>query len=383
MIPYIIVFLISISLFIISERIHNSFLRKIFVIIALLLPCVLSGMRSINVGTDTNVYAKQLYNLANAADSFSDFLSMRWWREWRYINVKDFEIAFVLLTYWTNKIFHSFQFLLFFIQLLNIVPLYIAITKFKQLKGKMWLCMLIYYLFLFNTSLNAMRQFIGISFTILALSELINTKKYLRSFAYLLIGVLFHKSSILILIIYAIYWSTNSLKNSYIVLNKRRIHTNSLVLMIIFLLVIFLCSNISSSITLLKLLGFEEYINYVDGSFAIVLNKILIRVPFIIMFILAGKSFKENNNNPYFYIIVAVLEIIILNFSTISTYSARIGFVFQFIYVISLPMLCTCSKNQSINRINKTILVIFLMINWYYRFVYMGVDATIPYELYR
>ena len=55
MTPYIVVFMISIGLFALSDRVKYT-QRKPIVFISVMALCLLAGMRAVGVGTDTRVY---------------------------------------------------------------------------------------------------------------------------------------------------------------------------------------------------------------------------------------------------------------------------------------------------------------------------------------
>ena len=63
MTPYIVVFMISIGLFALSDRVKYT-QRKPIVFISVMALCLLAGMRAVGVGTDTRVYLMPVYEAA-------------------------------------------------------------------------------------------------------------------------------------------------------------------------------------------------------------------------------------------------------------------------------------------------------------------------------
>ena len=55
MLIYIITFIISCSLLKIANQINNKILKKTFNILAIIIPCILAGLRNTKVGTDVEV----------------------------------------------------------------------------------------------------------------------------------------------------------------------------------------------------------------------------------------------------------------------------------------------------------------------------------------
>ena len=88
---YIIIFAVS-SLFLwLSEKSKSRYTRKIFAFIAILLPCILAGMRADTIGTDVKVYVEPIYDAAKQSKNFSSYLNQQWFYIWTYKYVHDFE----------------------------------------------------------------------------------------------------------------------------------------------------------------------------------------------------------------------------------------------------------------------------------------------------
>ena len=61
---YIVFFLISCFLIWLSEKSPSRYIGKLLAFIAILLPCILAGMRADTIGTDVRVYVEPMYNAA-------------------------------------------------------------------------------------------------------------------------------------------------------------------------------------------------------------------------------------------------------------------------------------------------------------------------------
>ena len=96
------------------------------------------------------------------------------------------------------KIIGNLQWVLFFIHILIVVPIYLGLRKFKDLDGKLWLCMLVFYFMFYNVSLNIVRQYIAIAILFYGISSLLNDKRGETKFwISLIVALLFHNSSLL------------------------------------------------------------------------------------------------------------------------------------------------------------------------------------------
>lgn len=382
---YIIVFLVSCSLIALSNKISNKFFKKIIEIIAVLIPCILAGLRALSVGTDVQVYVEPLFNLASKSDSFLDYLKMSWYRVWTYKYVADFELLFNIMVYIITKLTHNIQWILFTIQILIIFPIYYGIKKFKQLKNKEWLAMLCFYLLFYNISYNAMRQFISIAILFWGTSCLINEKKGDKKFFLsLILGYFFHKSALLGIVIFVIYkiLKKKSKTNLTLTLGNHKILVRKIALLLIIFLSIIFIFNSSILINILELIGLNYYVGYINGNVYFSIGKLIKYVPIILIIIFEYKQLIKNENS-YFYILMFILDILISYFSTVNIYAVRIGYFFQIFNIILFPILIGTTKYQLNKIINYVIILLYLGTYWYYNFVIMGANETIPYLLFK
>lgn len=381
---YIMTFIISCLLLAFSTKIKNIIPKRIIEIVGLLIPCIIAGLRVKTIGTDVEVYLEPLFNLAQNADSFSDFLNMRWWYIWHYKNVVDFEVLFTGLIFIVSRLSHSIQFLMFVVQVLIVFPVYFGLKKFKSYEQHAWFGMLCFYLLFYNISLNLIRQFIGISIVFWGACCLINKKRSGKFFLLtIIIASLFHKSSLLGLIIYGVYiLLNNDFKHEKIlVLGSNRIKAKKLILFIVIFMLILLVVNSSVIGNLLTFLELDYYNEYISGELTFTMSKVIKFIPIIILLFLNIKSFSKTEN-AYFLIAMFAINILVSQFSTINVYAIRIGYIFQiFNIIIFLQLISNCKKNE-----NKFFLGIFIIVIlgvlWYYDFVYLGMNETIPYVFY-
>ena len=68
---YIVFFLISCFLIWLSEKSPSRNIGKFLAFIAILLPCILAGMRADTIGTDVRVYVEPMNNAAKQSTSLS------------------------------------------------------------------------------------------------------------------------------------------------------------------------------------------------------------------------------------------------------------------------------------------------------------------------
>lgn len=379
---YLICFLVSCLLLAISSKIQNKKIKIVIVVISILIPCLLAGFRFEEIGTDVRVYVKPLYNCALKAKSFSDYLNFSWFSSWKYQNVSSYEIGFNFLVYTITKIFSSLQAVLFFIQLFTIVPVYLGICKFKELNNKRWLAMAVYYLLLFNLSLNMMRQSIGMAILFYGISCLLNNKNgKFKFFLSIVFATLFHTSSLMGIIIYISYVLINKSQKIYLIYNtdSKRIPFSNVILVILAIISAIAVFTPSILIGILKLIGLGRYGGYISGNVNFSLNKLIRILPILIIFIVIYKSYMKEFKNAYFYVLMFIFDFITAQFASASDYGVRISFIFQIYAIIGYPMLCIVSKKKSLNKILSFLLILYLLFYWYFYYVFGGANQTVPY----
>ena len=383
---YLIGFTLSILLFYISNKIkNNSIIKKIVIIIALLIPCFIAGLRSDTIGTDVEVYVKKLHRCALSAGNIKQFFNSGWNLSWRFKHVSEYEYGFLFLVYFTTKFFGSLQCVLFVIQLFTIIPVYLGLKKFKQFEDKIWLGMLVYYFTFFCLSLNLMRQMIGIAIVFYAFSILLNEKK--SNFIVILLilfAMLFHKSSALGFILYFIYIVVNHQEknNLLLVVGQHKISLLKCLLLLFLAFAIIVVFNSKFLNTIVNLLGFDSYSGYITGESKFNFKQLLLRLPILLLFVAQFKQLNKYNKNFLTLYIIFIFDLLLSNLSSASMYAIRISFLFEFFNVISLVLLANVSENRSTNNLNRIIVITYSIVYWYYMYVISGVGHVIPYKFF-
>ncbi|MSE09675.1 EpsG family protein, partial [Lactobacillus salivarius] len=72
---------------------------KLLMAISLFFPVAIAAFRADIIGTDVQVYARQLYNIAINSKNFDEFLNMKWYAIWRFKEVSEFELGYTILVY--------------------------------------------------------------------------------------------------------------------------------------------------------------------------------------------------------------------------------------------------------------------------------------------
>lgn len=380
MLIYLLCFLISAYLLFVSNKVKNNGQKSIIIIIALIIPCLLAAFRANSIGTDLSVYVNPLYTKARYANSWQEFYNSTWIFNYQLRQAKNFEVGFLLIVFSVTKIFKNFQILLFFIECLIIFPTYKAFEKLVNQNENIWFVMLIYYFTLFNIGLNIVRQFIGISFAFLGLSYFLDdkNKNNLKAFMYIFIGMLFHKSTIISLVVYFFYKLLKKCNNKFLKFKEKKFNLKKIVVIFIILASFLMLLNIKKIVVLLKSFGLVDYYGYINfkNSVGVSLSKIIMVLPIIFIYIWNKKDVIKNNDYE-FYFLNYILYFITLLLSSISEFASRIGYLFQVFNCISLTILC--HKSQKNKYYLYLFVLAYVIFYWWYFFVHLGYNQTVPY----
>lgn len=183
---YLLFFSISFFFCYISERNfeNKKWIGILSAMMSIMILCLLSALRSINVGGDINVYLLPNFKQAMLCNTFTEFYS---------IAIRT-ELLFSLLVYIFSKI-NSLALLFFVIQLLILLPVYFVLYKNRK-RCSMTTSYIVYIFLFYNFSLSGMRQSIATSLMYLAIDYLMN-KKYLKFILWAILAFLFHKGVII------------------------------------------------------------------------------------------------------------------------------------------------------------------------------------------
>lgn len=373
MLPYLSVFFVSSTLIAFSEIVKKN-QRLFFVILALALPCILAGYRASHIGTDTEVYLTPMIKAATSAYSFSDYLGSGWFRIWRFLFVKNFEIGFTSLVYITARFFGSFW-TKTIIEMLIVVPVYLSIKKYA--KYPTWLGMLVFYLITYNSTLNMIRQSVAVSFTLLGTMYLLEKNKK-GVITCLLVAISFHISGLALGLIAVVYYFIKSNKQN----EKGLIQSELRRVLILFGVGVATLFSLGIVSRILIMVGLGRYSNYFGGEYHFVMNMFIIRLPILILMAMAWKRWNKKEKNARFFLAMFIMTMLCLQLVSVNSYSGRIAYYFSAIEVLTYPSLCY-SRQRPLNRFLMTgLLISYLIVYWWVYYGVQGIDGTIPYMMY-
>lgn len=379
MVVYIVCFLASCAFFWLSEKCKSRFSRNILAIVAILIPCVLAGMRADTIGTDVKVYAEPMYMAAKESHNLSTYMNQRWFVIWRYMYVSKFEIGFSFMIFFIQKLGGSFAQVLFFIQLLIVAPIYIGLKKIHK-PYPICFGMFVFYCLFYNTSLNMMRQWIAMAILFMAFSYLISEEK--KKYCILtVVACLFHTSAIMGFAILLIYVYCTK-KREYIKLGSFKLSEEMAPIKIfVYGCAVLLLLNIITII--LNKIGLSKYIGYIQGDNGLYLlpNQILLRLPILILFVVRWKKILREDKLASFYGSMLVLDLLTSQLMSINAYAFRIGSFFSEYSILSYSALVYAgNRKYKANRYIRLLYVAgYIVYYWVFYYVITGTHATFPY----
>lgn len=181
--------------------------RIIYLWLAILLPCILAGLRADTVGVDVGVYVVRDVKYGAISQSLKQLQDLM---------SSESELLYCVLVYISTRLTSDAGMLLFLLQLLSIAP---CVKAFCLLKDRINvpLAYLIYLLYFYNTSLNLMRQAVACSFILMGMAYLHSEKKHrlFKAILSFIVAILFHKAAFIGIILLLLLEIFSKFKGKY------------------------------------------------------------------------------------------------------------------------------------------------------------------------
>lgn len=375
---YLVCFTIS-TFFGYFARFFNKKSSKIILFVGFLLTCILAGIRALDIGTDIDWYALPLFNASLEVGSIFELTQTSWLAPNNaYIYASNIEPLYLLLTFIVAKSGLSFNFLLFLIQLLIEIPLYIAVVKLSKKNNSYlgYIAVFFYFCcFSFNYSLNLMRQYIATSFVILSFIYFISNK-YWKSLLVFVVAFLFHKSSLICLVIPILYIFFNSKFFSRF--------SDGLKFGITFGLffISLVCVLFGTKFLYEILLQMNNrYASYLSGNITFSLNQILIRAPLIVGYLVSYKNLIKMSSKYYFFFLFLLLfDLTVSQLSSLQN-AYRLSYYFMSFNILAVFFFFAYNKSQYI-KLYLLVFVIYCVVYWLYFFYFGNSGETLPFKFF-
>ena len=357
---YIAVFILSLIFTSLASSSKNKFSLFLFSFFALAPPVILAALRSPEVGTDTTNYL-MFFERAVGVSSFSYYV---------YI-CPDVEWGYLFVTFLCAKL-SSFSYVYqAMIHFLIIVPIFITAIQNRKWVNPTF-CMFVFYCLFFNESLNIQRQYVSLSFVILAVTCLFE-KRNVLFWICLALAFSFHTTTIIAVAFFFIYKVVEkySLKQNY----------NYYLIGVVVVSLVFYFGN---WLSLGGSLGSERYSIYLSSDEQSKISYSTLIVYFVVFFFVFLKAVKSNDSKLDFFAVIALFSITSLFLSVSSHTFYRLSLFFSVFSIISVPSICYYKKRhvvqyKSYNNVVKVMFIILFIYYWYFAIVLRGSNQTVPY----
>lgn len=334
-------------------------------VIGIMIPAVLAGMRSSYVGTDVLLYARQVFASAIGSSSLS------WMGRWN--SIYGVEYGYLLLNYIISLFTENIAWQFFAVELFILIFIYKGFSYIKRnVSDRLSIAgmFMIYYLLFYNESLNLMRQSMAVAVTIYGF-RYVHQRKLLKYLLIIALAMQFHITSLLAVIIYPIY----------VMVFARRKYSLKYFLAVVSIIGTPLIGRAAEMIIYTGVFG-DKFFKYFNNgiNMAYSFNQLIIRIPFIIL-IWYMASVKRSNRPYYnFMIIVLLLDLVFAELRGIDVTLYRLSLYFSIFKCAIYPEIARAFCRKYI-RFVKAVIWGSLLLLWYYQIVYMNNGQTYPYML--
>lgn len=373
MIEYIICFIFSIICTYAAEK---KFKNKkkiegiVFSIFAILIPSILAGVRSIDIGVDVKVYVYPFFINALNAENFFEFYTLL-----------DIEPLYLFLTYIVSVFTTNVHWLLFFIQIIIFSLIYFYAYHNRE-KVPMWLCVMTYLLTFYNTTYNIARQSLAVAVILFSIN-FAREKKYLKTIVLYIIAIMFHTTAVFSILLYFLIFMENFNFKQKLKFIVYFITYSIFIGVMIYHQEILYFLSYTLNILPDKYYNYFNNSNYALRSIDINFFILAFRLLWLFLFFVQKNMKKAIHNKELFLIMLTDFILYMVSFKV--TNAARMSYYYGTIgMIIGVPEILNIFKNKGSNRTFATIGIIsILMMYWFMNYIVFGYDATYPYRFYR
>ena len=169
--------------------------RIFYLLLMIIIPSVLAGLRAETVGTDILIYGKNMMIEAERATSFSGLLAS---------DITMTEVGYQFYAYIVSRFFSGLGWWLFFTQLFIMTFFVLGIYKFRN-DISLWKAMAVFMFCFYHLSFNIMRQSMAMSVLLFAFYYL-TRKKYVTYFSLSIFAATFHTFALFVGLIIFCLW---------------------------------------------------------------------------------------------------------------------------------------------------------------------------------
>lgn len=339
---------------------QSKLAKFIWMVIIVLPVCLLASLRG-NVGTDTLTYASMYNGWLKYVNIFQYSLEY-------FTGISSLiEPGYVLLNRISFFIFDDVKTLFFLSTFVQMVFVWRGITYFEEHLDPSF-SLFIYYLFVFNTSLNLMRQSIAVAIIFFAMRYIIN-HQFLKYAFFVLLASTFHLTALVFIVLYVFRFFSEDAHGIMRSVFYFAVISSPLVL---YAMLVF-----ANNSGVISALGFDAYaFNFSNFGWGFLIYTLPVVVP---LGMFSWEMHSKIPNRIYAYLFnICLLQIPFRFLTYYSTYAGRLEDYVSIVQVLIVSMLIHNSDES-----NKKFLAVYFFI-WYvlYHVVTFAIgntNETYPY----
>ena len=374
---YFLTFFFSVVFLALGEKRYNrnKTVGKIIILVGLLFPIVLAGVRDTSVGVDVEYYVTKFFDRAHSRLFYGN--------PFNYARMNNIDILYALLNWYVGYFTKDVHVLLFIIEAIIILFVYMGFWNLKDGRNT-WLLMSYFYLLCYNNSLSTIRQSIGIAFILYGISLIFlfdySLKGYCLSIVFILIATGFQTGSFVgIIVVFFIF----AIRRGY---NLWKIEIS----FAFGLFMIYIFRNRMMGIMYMFAGSINsKYISQsviVGGGLSDNITSTLMCLCIVIFSIFVFKREKKINS-MYKVLVLTVIStslFMLMFYFFLSTYQpvVRLMLSLQILWPLVLSKSSVIAKNNSANKISINSLTLAMVAAyWYYMYIIVDMVRTANYKI--
>jgi len=326
---------------------RNKILSQVFFVLSFIILWYVSANRY-GIGTDYKLYENMYYEITSIS-TIKEGLHI-----FSYV-----EPGWVLFNYIVKYAFNNVQYIFTISSLFTIGLSYLFIFKNRK-NINIGITVFIFICLFYNQSFNVVRQSLAMSISIFSYIYM-KERKCFKFFLTVGIAFCFHYSAILLLLIYPIFRSIETLPKI-----KKYIYIT---------IVVCLFSYNSILNLVIKITGLTKYSIYYTDGIKISFHDILFKALIVIFIIINLNRLKKQNNYIYKLSNVYFIGVLLSLTSFFAPYIGRISYYFDMTLLLIIPnIIKTYSQKNGV--IVYYLSLIFFYGYYFYYFLYLNYGET-------
>lgn len=376
---YLIMFASSIGLM--KLKYKQKYRIRFLTVIALIIPCIMAGIRANEIGSDTAGYPLRMFELA-CKNGYIEYLNSSFLHGWKQEVVIDMGIGYSTFVFLVTLFFKDFSFLLFFTELFIVLCIYKASVLLLE-KNDYWFAFLVFYLLFYNVTLNMERQWMAMSVCLLGFAYYKKNRMKAATIC-MVIAISVHPTAICALLIFVIHYILGIRKEKSKQIEDQNVknvigrnHNKIIFTFIIFFVGIILLRNMQVVRWIIYTLGLGRFANYFEGQVYFSVGRFILELP-PIAFLICTWS-KNRSSEKVFILGYLLINLLFSQINTMNVLAWRISAYISCFSVLFFPMIVGNYKCPKTKKIAVFYFGIYGIFYWLYYFMYLNSHQTLPY----